>query len=175
MPLLISHMPILTSHFSLDVSIDLTLATFWPYKKACPTLVWLGCFFRWSQAILQKVQERGLQRTYTSDEKRHVYICWLSLSYLPCEHIRPIFQRPQEKAVTPPLQEMTTYITTIWPLETNVAYFSWSVFDWIIHANNDVEGWYHHLNQKVKMGSYHSTFSFTFYMRRPSGLIFKYI
>ena len=92
-----------------------------------PTVAWLGCFFHWSQAVWRKVQELGLQRVYISDEKTHAYICQLlSLPYLPCEHITPIFERLEARAVTQPLQELTTYITT-W-LENPLWPASWSVF-----------------------------------------------
>ena len=88
-------------------------AAMWQAAEVFPIVAQLGCFFHWSQAIWWKVQELGLQRAYISDEKTHAYIRQLlSLPYLPCEHIAPIFERLEAKAVTQPLQELTTYITT---------------------------------------------------------------
>ena len=152
------------------LTLDFEAAMWQAAAEIFPTVVPLGCFFHWSQVVWRKVQELGLQRAYTSDEKTHGYIRQLlSLPYLPCAHIGPIFERLQEKAVTQPLQELTTYIATtllenpLWPTS------SWSVFGRVIHTNNDVEGWHRHLNQKAKKGSYHSTYSYTFYMRRPNG------
>ena len=85
------------------------------------------------------VQELGLQRAYTTDEKTHGYICQLlSLPYLPCEHIGPIFERLQEKAVTQPLQELTTYIATTWLENRLWPTSSWSVFGRVICTNNDI-------------------------------------
>ena len=111
------------------------------------------CHFHWSQAIWQKVQELGLQRAYISDEKTHAYIRQLlSLPYLPCEHIAPIFERLEAKAVTQPLQELTTYITTTWLENPLWPTSSWSVFGRVVRTNNDVEGWHCRLNQKAKKG-----------------------
>ena len=50
-------------------------ATMWQAAaEVFPTVVPLGCFFHWSQAVWHKVQELGLQRANTSDEKTHGYI-----------------------------------------------------------------------------------------------------
>ena len=88
-----------------------------------------------------------------SDENTHTYTCkLLSLPYLAPEHIDPIFEKLQEKVVTQPLQELTSYIAStglgnpLWPS------LSWSVFGRVICSNNDVEGWHHCLNQKAKKG-----------------------
>ena len=106
-----------------------------------------------SLAIWHKVQELGLQPAYTSDENTHTYICkLLSLLYLPPEHIDPIFEKLQEKAVTQPLQELTSYIASTWLGNPLWPSLSWSVFGRVIRTNDDVEGWHCCLNQKAKKG-----------------------
>ena len=89
-------------------------------------------------------------------EKCHFMSCHisviLSLPYLPPEHIDPIFEKLQEKAVTQPLQELTSYIASTWLGNPLWPSLSWSVFERVIHTNNDVEGWHHRLNQKTKKG-----------------------
>ena len=118
-----------------------------------PKVLPVGCCFYWSQAVWRKVQELGLQIAYISDKKTHGYIRQLmSLPYLPCDHIGPIFERLQEKAITKPLQELNGYISTTWFENPLWPTSSWSVFGRVIRTHNDVEGWYRCLNQKAKKG-----------------------
>ena len=135
------------------ITLDFETAMWQAVAEMFPTVTRLGCFFHWSQAIWHKVQELGLQPAYTSDENTHTYIRkLLSLPYLPAEHIAPIFEKLQEKAVTQPLQELTNYIASTWLGNPLWPSLSWSVFGIVICTNNDVEGWHHHLNQKAKKG-----------------------
>ena len=111
------------------------------------------CFFHWTQAVWRKAQELGLQVTYNTDNNTHKFIQkLLSLPYLPAEHIQPIFTKLQRKAVTQPLQELTTYIQSTWLSNTLWPSTVWSVFGHFTRTNNDVEGWHHHLNKKAKKG-----------------------
>ena len=88
--------------------------------------------------IWRKVQELGLQVAYNSDDKTHKYIKkLLALPYLPAEHINTVFIALQEKAVTEPLQELTTYISNTWLNSSIWPITSWSVFGRYTRTNND--------------------------------------
>ena len=107
----------------------------------------------WSQAVWRKVQALGLQAAYNSDNNTYKFIHkLLSLPYLPAEHISTIFRKLQHKAVTEPLQDLTTYIETTWLNNSLWPTTSWSVFNCITRTNNDVEGWHHGMNKKAKKG-----------------------
>ena len=76
----------------------------------------------------------------------------MSLPYLPAAHFQPIFNKLQQKAATPPLLELTSYIETTWLNSTVGSMRSCSVFGYHTRTNSDVEGWHHCLNKKTRKG-----------------------
>ena len=50
------------------------------------------------------------------------------------------------------LTELTIYLSTIWLNNNLWPVSTWSVFCCFIRNNNDVEGWYHCMNEKAKRG-----------------------
>ena len=135
------------------ITIDFESAMWKAIHRVLPTVQIFGCFFHWAQAVWRKVQALGLQSAYTSDNATHKYIKKLmSLPYLPAAHIQPIFNKLQQKATTPPLLELTSYIETTWLNSTVWSMRSWSVFRCHTRTNNDVEGWHHYLNKKARKG-----------------------
>ena len=124
---------------------------------------------------MEKMQALGLQAAYNSDNNTYKFIHkLLSLPYLPAEHISTIFRKLQHKAVTKPLQELTTYIETTWLNNSLWTTTSWSVFNHITRTNNDVEGWHHHMNKKPRKDNFHSTCYSIYFMMKPSKSVYKY-
>ena len=88
-----------------------------------------------------------------SDDKTHKYIKkLLAVPYLPAEHINTVFIALQEKAVTEPPQELTTYISNTWLNSSIWPITSRSVFGHYTRTKNDVEGWHLIMNNKAKKG-----------------------
>ena len=111
------------------VTVDFEAAMWQALCKVLPTVRIHGCFFHWTQAVWRKVQVLGLQVAYSNDNATYQYIRkLLSLPYLPAEHIQPIFTKLQEKAATPPLQELTNYIQTTWLSNPLWPTRAWSAF-----------------------------------------------
>ena len=116
-----------------------------------PDITMKGCAFHWSQPIWRRVQAVGLQSSYLQVPGVH-QLCkqLLGLPFIPADHIRPVFEKLQERATTAKLQELTDYIEQTW-LESNMwTPETWSVFGQSVRTNNDVEGWHHRLNAKAK-------------------------
>ena len=135
------------------ITIDFEAAMWKAIHRVLPTMQIFGCFFHWAQVVWRKVQALGLQSAYTSDNATHKYIKKLmSLPYLPAAYIQPIFNKLQQKAATPSLLELTSYIETTWLNSTVWSMRSWSVFGHHTRTNNDVEGWHHCLNKKARKG-----------------------
>ena len=135
------------------VTIDFEAAMWFAIPSVFPDITILGCCFHWTQAVWRKVQELGLQVLYSNDDKTHKFIRkLLSLPYLPAEHINAVFTALQRKATTPPLQQLTNYISTTWINSSVWPIPSWSVFGRYTQTNNDVEGWHFRMNAKAKKG-----------------------
>ena len=135
------------------ITIDFEAAMWQALHRVLPTVWILGCFFHWTQAVWRKVQALGLQVIYSNDNATHKYIRkLLSMPYLPAQHIQPIFTKLQEKAATPPLQDLTHYIQTTWLSNPFWSTRAWSTFGCHTRTNNDVEGWHYHMNLKAKKG-----------------------
>ena len=104
---------LLTSVAVKTITIDFEAAMWCGLLAVFPGVTILGYYFHWSQAVWREVHELCLQVAYCNDEKTHKYIHkLLSLPYLPDEHISTIFRALQRKAVTEPLCEVISYIST---------------------------------------------------------------
>lgn len=142
-----------------DMVLDFELSLWKAIQEVYPGVRMRGCAFHWTQSVYRKIQGVGLQTHYMQDVPVH-RLCkqLLGLPFIPAEHIRPVFEKLQERAVTEKLQELTDYIQLTW-IESSVwSPEAWSVFGQSVRTNNDVEGWHHRLNAKAKKGS------LTFYM-----------
>ena len=103
-----------------------------------------GCASQWCQAVLRKVQELGLQNSYTNDVATHKFLTLLlSLLYMPLEHREELFIRFYRKAAgVKELISLLNYVkhtwinSAIWPPHT------WCVFGQSNRTNNDVEEWH---------------------------------
>ena len=113
-----------------------------------------GCYFHWTQCVWRRIQGVGLQAEYMQDAGIHT-LCkqLLALPFIPADHVRPVFEKLQERAVTPKLQELTDYMNITWLESSMWPPQAWSVFGYSVRTNNDVEGWHHRLNAKAKKGN----------------------
>jgi hypothetical protein len=73
-----------------------------------------------------------------------------ALPFLPPTDIPDAFQKLQQKATTPKLQEVMTYVHSTWIVNLTWPVSSWSVFNRSIRTNNDCEGWHHKINKRAK-------------------------
>ena len=139
--------PVPVEEMVLDFELSL-----WKSIKICfPDVTVKGCAFHWSQSVWRRIQQVGLQSSYM--QVAGVYqLCkqLLGLPFIPAQHIRPVFEKLQERATTPKLQELMDYVQMTWIDSLMWTPESWSVFGQSVRTNNDVEGWHHRLNAKAK-------------------------
>jgi hypothetical protein len=137
-----------------DMVLDFELSLWKAIQEVYPAVRIRGCAFHWTQSVYRKIQSVGLQTNYVQDIGVH-RLCkqLLGLPFIPASHIRPVFEKLQERAVTEKLQELTDYIELTWIESTVWNPEKWSVFGQSVRTNNDVEGWHHRLNAKAKKGS----------------------
>jgi hypothetical protein len=96
--------------------------------------------FHWAKAILTRIQNLGLVTTYREREASHTFIKQLmALPFLPSTHIADVFWLMKEKC-PPQLQELVDYVDRQWMENATFPIRSWSVFQFTIRTNNDVEG-----------------------------------
>lgn len=107
-----------------------------------------GCTFHWTQAGWRKVQELGLQSSYSHNLGMHSFVKkMMALPFLPEEEIESMFQRLQRHA-SEPLQKFTGYVNNTW-INGTWGPSDWTAFKKAIRINNDVEGWHHGLNRRA--------------------------
>ena len=99
-----------------------------------------GCAFHWTKAVWTHVQQLGLARTFRQREGTHYFIKQLmALPFLPWTHVHDVFRMMEDRA-PPSLQPLTSYIkhqrmeNPVFPVR------SWSVYQFVVRTNNDVEG-----------------------------------
>ena len=138
-----------------EVLIDFEGSVWRAIPDILPNVTIRGCAFHWGQAVWRKVQELGLQSSYTNDVGTHKFLRQLlSLPYMPQEHIEELFIRFYRKAAgVKELISLLNYVkdtwinSAIWPPHT------WCVFGRSIRTNNDVEGWHNRINLKARKGN----------------------
>ncbi|XP_068229184.1 uncharacterized protein [Palaemon carinicauda] len=138
-----------------EVLIDFEGSVWRAIPDILPNVTIHGCAFHWGQAVWRKVQELGLQSSYTNDVGTYKFLRQLlSLPYMPQEHIEELFIRFYRKAAgVNELISLLNYVkktwinSAIWPPHT------WCVFGRSIRTNNDVEGWHNRINLKARKGN----------------------
>lgn len=134
--------------------LDFELSLWKAIQETFPNVTMRGCAFHWTQCVWRKLQGVGLQSHYMQDIAVH-RLCkqLLGLPFIPSEHIHPVFEKLQERALTPSLQELMDYVSVTWMESSIWTPAAWSVFGQTVRTNNDVEGWHHRLNSKAKKGN----------------------
>lgn len=137
-----------------EMVLDFELSLWKSIQRSFPSCGLQGCAFHWCQSVWRRVQAVGLQSSYTQVAGVH-QLCrqFLGLPFIPAAHIRPVFEKLQERATTPKLQELADYIETTWIESAMWTPERWSVFGQSVRTNNDVEGWHHRLNAKARKGN----------------------
>ena len=101
-----------------------------------------GCAFHWTKAVWTHVQQLGLARTFRQREGTHYFIKQLmALPFLPWTHVHDVFRMMEDRA-PPSLQPLTSYIKHQWMENPVFPVRSWSVYQFVVRTNNDVEGNY---------------------------------
>ncbi|KAK4310746.1 hypothetical protein Pmani_017732 [Petrolisthes manimaculis] len=106
--------------------------------------------FKPASAIVDEIQEVGLQHAYTHDEATFKYLRKLmALPFLPEGEITLMFERLASQATTTQVRTVIEYISrtwingSVWPPST------WSIFNKSVRTNNDIEGWHNRLNKRA--------------------------
>ncbi|XP_065939344.1 uncharacterized protein [Magallana gigas] len=73
----------------------------------------------------------------------------LALPFLPWNHVEDVFRVMEERAPAN-LQPLTQYVRDQWIQNPVFPIRSWSVYQFAIRTNNDVEGWHHKMNSKTR-------------------------
>lgn len=82
-----------------EITIDFEESVWRAIPDVLPNVYIRGCSFHWGQAVWRKIQEVGLQVSYTNDAGIHRYLRKvLSLPYVPAEHIEELFLNFYRKA-----------------------------------------------------------------------------
>ena len=94
-----------------EMVLDFELSLWNAIKEIFPDVVCRGCAFHWTQCVWRRVQTVGLQCNYMQEVAVHRFCKQLlGLPFIPSQHIRPVFEKLQERATTEKLQELTDYI-----------------------------------------------------------------
>ena len=93
------------------VVIDFEKAVWLAIPIVFPNVVVRGCCFNWTQCIWQKIADIGLAPATVEITQLTSYV---ALSYLPHEHIGPMFERLATEANTPMLEDLIGYIRSNW-------------------------------------------------------------
>lgn len=109
-------------------------------RQVFPEDIIKGCAFHWTKAVWTKVQNLGLATTFRERETTHVFIKQLmALPFLPWNHVEDVFNAMTNRC-PPHLEELVGYVKTQWMQNPVFPVRSWSVFDFRVRTNNDVEG-----------------------------------
>ncbi|XP_048755258.2 uncharacterized protein LOC125666166 [Ostrea edulis] len=118
-------------------------------RDVFPNVTLKGCVFHWTKAIWTRIQNLGLVTTFREREASHTFMKQLmALPFLPWNHIVDVFRVLREKC-PPHLQELVQYINRQWMENATFPIRSWSIFEFTIRTNNDVEGWHRRMNGKA--------------------------
>ncbi|KAK4296448.1 hypothetical protein Pmani_031060 [Petrolisthes manimaculis] len=114
-----------------------------------------GCTFHFGQALWRKVQELGLQTSYSKRDSVYKLVKKVfALPFLPHDDIKETFDELSCKVgVIGPVREFMDYGDQTWLQSPVWKTENWSVFGRSIRTNNDVEGWHHKLNRRAKKGN----------------------
>lgn len=119
-------------------------------RQVFPEVIIKGCAFHWTKAVWTKVQNLGLATTFRERETTHVFIKQLmALPFLPWNHVEDVFNAMTNRC-PPHLEELVGYVKTQWMQNPVFPIRSWSVFDFKVRTNNDVEGWHRRMNVKAQ-------------------------
>lgn len=119
-------------------------------RQVFPEVIIKGCAFHWTKAVWTKVQNLGLATTFRERETTHVFIKQLmALPFLPWNYVEDVFNAMTNRC-PPHLEELVGHVKTQWMQNPVFPIRSWSVFDFKVRTNNDVEDWHRRMNVKAQ-------------------------
>lgn len=138
-----------------EILIDFEASVWRAIPEILPNVTIRGCAFHWGQAVWRKIQELGLQSSYTNDVGTHKFLRkLLSLPYMPVEHIEELFVRFYRKTGgVNELISILNYIKNTWINSAIWPPHTWCVFGRSTRTNNDAEGWHNRINLKARKGN----------------------
>ena len=115
-----------------------------------------GCYFHFSQALMQKFQALGLQVAYRSDEETKQFLrTTAALAFVPIRFVRLAWQGIKASTPThlPRIEEFVEYLESTW-LIGNFPVQMWNVYEnEDCRTNNHLEEW--HKQLKCLVGKSH--------------------
>ncbi|XP_035680001.1 uncharacterized protein LOC118418263 [Branchiostoma floridae] len=127
-------------HFEMDFEDDMWGAV----RSVFPACTRNGCGFHLTQAVYKNIQR--LPVYYEKGGANEFMRKLMVLHFLPAQRIRGAFEEMRNEVNHPTLLELMEYMERGW-LGNSV----WSIEEWSVRTNNDLEGYHTRLNKKAQL------------------------
>lgn len=136
-----------------EVVLDFKKSMWLGVQSTLPAVSVQGCWFRWTQAVFERVKKYGLQTAYIHQPPvRDLIRLLMALPNLPASHIPIAFNQLKKKCRTDNLElnRLFNYFENTWLVEESRLPHLWSTFYKAVRSYNDADGWLDTLYQNVK-------------------------
>ena len=142
----------LHENFEPDIILsDFELAIKQAVELSFPVTEFRGCYYHFSQALMRKFQNLGLQVAYREVQEVNQFLRrTAALAFVPVRYVRLAWQALKANAPDQPrMEEFIRYFEDTW-LVGQFSLTQWNVFaNSSFRTNNHVEGWHNRLKRVV--------------------------